>query len=118
MINAHEVKANQFNMSNATKKEKDLDLWATWFEVYEIRLNKEKCNPGRKAMMDKNNPKYILRNHLLEKAIEAADDEDFSLVNDLLKLVQNPFDDVKLSEEPVLNYCKGPSIQDMVIKVT
>ncbi|MBP7709506.1 MAG: YdiU family protein [Rickettsiales bacterium] len=40
------------------------------------------------------NPKFILRNHLLQTAIEKADlANDFSEVKKLLKIMQNPFDE-------------------------
>jgi uncharacterized protein YdiU (UPF0061 family) len=39
------------------------------------------------------NPKYVLRNHLGELAIRAARQKDFSLVANLLKVLQSPFDE-------------------------
>jgi uncharacterized protein YdiU (UPF0061 family) len=39
------------------------------------------------------NPKYVLRNHLGELAIRAAREKDFSVVADLLKVLQSPFDE-------------------------
>jgi uncharacterized protein YdiU (UPF0061 family) len=39
------------------------------------------------------NPKYVLRNHLGELAIRAARNKDFSVVADLLKVLQSPFDE-------------------------
>ena len=39
------------------------------------------------------NPKYVLRNHLGELAIRAAQHKDFSGVADLLKVLQSPFDE-------------------------
>ncbi len=39
------------------------------------------------------NPKYVLRNHLGELAIRAAQQKDFSVIADLLKVLQSPFDE-------------------------
>jgi serine/tyrosine/threonine adenylyltransferase len=39
------------------------------------------------------NPKYVLRNHLGELAIRAARQKDFSVVADLLTVLQAPFDE-------------------------
>ena len=40
------------------------------------------------------NPKYILRNYLVELAIrKAADEKDYSEVNRLLAIMQTPFDE-------------------------
>ena len=43
--------------------------------------------------MLKINPKYVLRNHLGEQAIRAAKLKDFSVVRDLLAVLENPFDE-------------------------
>ena len=39
------------------------------------------------------NPKFVLRNHLGQQAIEAAQRKDFSGVATLLELLQSPFED-------------------------
>ncbi len=44
-------------------------------------------------LMLKTNPKYVLRNHLGEEAIQAAKRKDFSMVADLLKVLERPFDE-------------------------
>ncbi|ARV17425.1 hypothetical protein AEP_00463 [Curvibacter sp. AEP1-3] len=43
--------------------------------------------------MLKSNPKYVLRNHLGEQAIQAARQKDFSMVADLLKVLEAPYDE-------------------------
>ena len=43
--------------------------------------------------MDQVNPAFILRNYLLEEAIQAAEKNDYSKVHELLKLVKRPFDE-------------------------
>ena len=73
--------------------------------------------------MDLVNPKYILRNHILEKAISAAENGDFSVVNQLLEIVQNPYKNHKKTlEEPIqscaFNFADRPKVDDMTIKVT
>lgn len=44
-------------------------------------------------LMLKTNPKYVLRNHLGEQAIQAARQKDFSMVADLLKVLETPYDE-------------------------
>lgn len=44
-------------------------------------------------LMLKTNPKYVLRNHLGEEAIQKAKLKDFSGVNTLLALLEAPFDE-------------------------
>jgi uncharacterized protein YdiU (UPF0061 family) len=43
--------------------------------------------------MLKTNPGYVLRNHLGEEAIQAAKRKDFTVVADLLKVLERPFDE-------------------------
>jgi serine/tyrosine/threonine adenylyltransferase len=45
------------------------------------------------AQMKRHNPKYILRQYLAQKAIENAENGDFSLVHQLHECLQNPFDE-------------------------
>jgi uncharacterized protein YdiU (UPF0061 family) len=44
-------------------------------------------------LMIKSNPKYVLRNHLGELAIRAAKDKDFSIVAQLSRALEHPFDE-------------------------
>ena len=45
------------------------------------------------ALMLRSNPKFVLRNHLGQQAIERAQTKDFSGVATLLKLLETPFDE-------------------------
>ena len=47
----------------------------------------------RQQQMQATNPKYILRNYLAQIAIEKAEKGDFSEIDTLLMLVQNPYDE-------------------------
>jgi uncharacterized protein YdiU (UPF0061 family) len=59
---------------------------------------------SRKVAMNKVNPKYILRNYLAQIAIEKAQNDDFSEVNKLLKILESPFDEQPENE----SYAKLP----------
>lgn len=64
----------------------------TWLARYTERLGAQ----GREqaaAAMQKVNPKFVLRNHLGEEAIQSAKLKDFSGVSTLLTLLQTPFDE-------------------------
>jgi uncharacterized protein YdiU (UPF0061 family) len=51
-------------------------------------------NKGLSAdLMLKTNPKYVLRNHLGELAIQAARSKDFSTVQQLLRVLEKPHDE-------------------------
>lgn len=77
-----------------------------WAERYIQRLQMENSiDQERKQRMDKTNPKYVLRNYLAEIAIQkATSDKDYSEIETLMRLVQNPFDEhpelEKYSAEP------------------
>jgi len=65
-----------------------------WSVQYRRRLKLEESNDAvRKSSMNKVNPKYILRNYLAQIAIEKAENNDFTEVDKLLKILQNPFDE-------------------------
>ena len=48
---------------------------------------------SRANLMLKNNPKYVLRNHLGEQAIRAAKLKDYSMIHTLSDVLQAPFDE-------------------------
>lgn len=65
-----------------------------WLDAYAVRLEKETLrDEERHAKMLKVNPKYILKNHLLQEAIERANKYDFSMIEELLKVAENPFEE-------------------------
>lgn len=82
-------------------KAKNAQIWEEWLTAYRNALAKTPAkitDEIRRLSMNAVNPKFILRNYLLEEAIRAADKEDYSKVNELLKLSSNPFDEASISE--------------------
>ena len=72
----------------------DRDAFAAWSVEYRQRLRAEdSIDAERKRAMDRVNPKYVLRNHLAQVAIEKAQQKDFSEVKRLLQILQQPFDE-------------------------
>jgi len=66
---------------------------------YVARLKKEEREDvARMEAMQGANPRYILRNWIAQRAIELAEEEDFSEVRFLLQLLQNPFSISKEAE--------------------
>jgi serine/tyrosine/threonine adenylyltransferase len=62
-----------------------------WAEKYRARLEAEPA-AGRKARMDRVNPRYVLRNYLAQQAISRAEEQrDFTEVDRLLDLLRDPF---------------------------
>lgn len=71
-----------------------LKTWENWFKKYILRLGKETLSDEqRKTAMDAVNPKYVLRNYMAQLAIDAANNDDFSVVAELHTLLKNPYDE-------------------------
>jgi len=72
----------------------DRNAFDVWLKDYLARLKLESTDDRtRKLQMDAINPKYILRNHLAQIAIEKAQMKDFSEIGVLLKLLESPYDE-------------------------
>jgi uncharacterized protein YdiU (UPF0061 family) len=65
-----------------------------WLDVYDERLKSNtSTTEERHQKMLEVNPKYVLKNYMLQEAIDAADNGDFRLVDQLFKLAQSPFEE-------------------------
>jgi len=72
----------------------------SWLNLYDARLAKEtRSEKERQTAMLKTNPKYVLKNYMLERAISLAKQGDFSQVETLLHLVSHPFDELAEYED-------------------
>lgn len=68
--------------------------WNIWFNKYADRLKIERVSSEeRKENMDLVNPKYVLRNYMAQLAIDAADNEDYSLIDELFTVLKQPYTD-------------------------
>ena len=77
------------NMSEEVKKQ-----WNGWFVKYANRLQKETISSEqRKAKMDAVNPKYVLRNYMAQLAINAAENDNYSVIDELFQLLKKPYDE-------------------------
>ncbi len=101
-----EVEAMEQNKNNQGEpdeglKAKNAQIWEEWLSAYQEALSKSPASVTdevRRKSMNSINPKFILRNYLLEEAIRAAEKDDYSKVNELLKLCYNPYDEASISE--------------------
>ena len=72
----------------------DRESFDDWSIQYRRRLRMEQSiDSHRRIRMNKVNPKYILRNYLAQIAIQKAEKGDFSEIDKLLKILENPFDE-------------------------
>lgn len=86
------IKEAFYDYENISEEVKQ--LWNTWLITYRERLKKEKfSNTERKAKMDAVNPKYVLRNYMAQLAIDAADEGDYALIDELFQLFKKPYDE-------------------------
>ena len=72
----------------------DRPAFDAWAQRYAARLAREASVDAERALrMNRANPKFVLRNHLAEAAIRAAQGGDFGETQRLLKVLQHPFDE-------------------------
>ncbi len=72
----------------------DRNRFDGWAVRYRERLAREQSrDEERRQRMDRVNPKYVLRNYLAQLAIEKAQQKDYTEIDRLLTLLQNPFVD-------------------------
>ncbi|APA86930.1 YdiU family protein [Paraburkholderia sprentiae WSM5005] len=65
-----------------------------WANDYRARLAAESRDDTTRAIaMNRVNPKFVLRNHLAETAIQRAKEKDFSEVERLATVLRRPFDE-------------------------
>jgi uncharacterized protein YdiU (UPF0061 family) len=86
-----------------------------WFEKYKQVIEIQKQDFFKmKELMKKTNPKFVIKNYMLQEAIDEAKQGDFKLVNDLLKIAQNPFSEHKEFER----YAKPTPLEYSNIKLS
>ena len=72
----------------------DREAFDAWALRYRARLAAESSEDNARAVrMNRVNPKFVLRNHLAQAAIERAQQGDFSETQRLLKVLEQPFDE-------------------------
>jgi uncharacterized protein YdiU (UPF0061 family) len=81
----------------AEQKRRILD----WLTRYCNRIRQDGDRPGesRREAMNRVNPKYVLRNYLVQVAIEGAENGDYEEVHNLLDLMRKPYDEQPANEK-------------------
>jgi len=80
--------------------------WHEWLSLYVDRLEKESAfAKARLPLMQRTNPRYVLRNYMAQLAIDKAEAGDYSVVEELCQLLRNPY-----VEQPNMDhwYAKRP----------
>jgi uncharacterized protein YdiU (UPF0061 family) len=77
--------------------------WVRWRERYRARLAAQPLDgAARRAGMNRVNPKYVLRAHLAQNAIAAAQQRDFGELARLHAVLRRPFDEQPENERYAL----------------
>ncbi len=89
-----------FNSRENNKNESIRDLFINresfdnWANIYKSQLQKDNQDDADRArQMQQENPKYILRNYLAQQAIEDAEKHNYETLENLLKVLQSPYDE-------------------------
>ena len=70
------------------------DRWEKWLRLYSDRLSSEMISSKERIeRMNRINPKYVLRNYMAQLAIDDADKGNYKLIDELYKLLKNPYDE-------------------------
>ncbi len=90
----------QFRSAPGERNEPVRDLFIdraafdAWAMQYAARLQREGSIDAERALrMNRSNPKFVLRNHLAEVAIRAAQQGDFTETARLLAVLERPYDE-------------------------
>lgn len=76
------------------------EKWTAFLQNYaEILVAENREKNERIEAMNRVNPKYVLRNYIAQLAIDAADKGDYSIVDELFKLLLKPYDEQPESEK-------------------
>lgn len=88
----------------------DLEAYDAWIADYRARLRAEGNTDDEARAWDMNrvNPKYVLRNHLAQAAIERAEAGDDTEVAKLVRLLARPYD-----EQPEMDAYAAPPPEEL-----
>ena len=76
------------------------DEFSVWYKKYQDRIKSQgKSKEEVFNLMKNSNPAVIHRNHRVEEALAAAENGDFSVMNNLLKALANPFEHSDFQKE-------------------
>jgi serine/tyrosine/threonine adenylyltransferase len=65
-----------------------------WLDAYLARVRDDGLDPERRrAAMNRVNPKFVLRNYLAQTAIDAAEQNDFTVIHQLQDVLRAPYDE-------------------------
>ena len=83
-------------LTNKITPELDSDIAKSWIVSFQERQITEGLSLDKKVIsMNQVNPKFILRNYMAQEAIDAAENNDFSILETLIIILTKPFKEHK-----------------------
>jgi len=81
-------------LSRKITPELDSDIAKSWINSFQQRHEKESSSLSEKlVLMNRTNPKFILRNYMAQEVIEDAEESDYGKLEALIKIITNPFEE-------------------------
>ena len=115
-LSLDDIKANKIpDAAWGLQRVKDSEEYKKFVDSYVKRLG-DTDDTARMELMQRSNPRYILRNWLAQRAIEKAEEDDFSEVQKLLRVLKNPYKIQPEAEDS--DYAKPPPGWSKELKVS
>jgi len=103
------------NPDNYVSQFSDVEAAQSWLDDYRARVMRDgRSDHDRRKAMNAVNPVYVLRNHLAQQAIEAAQDGDASKIDTLFMLLRNPY----IERDGYDDFARAPSPSEEHIQVS
>ncbi|RHY79935.1 hypothetical protein DYB30_000934 [Aphanomyces astaci] len=100
-------------------KQTQENRWQLWLDQYQQHLAKygtdADADVARRQAMNATNPKFILRNHVAQKAIDAASAGDLATVSHILHLLTHPFDDANECDAAIYSQPSDPNAPPLLV---
>ncbi|KAM9712928.1 protein adenylyltransferase SelO-like [Menidia menidia] len=100
-VTANQLRSRDFSDIWAIADLSSHKLFSDWINTYLLRISRQKSERDldRQNRMKSVNPRYVLRNWMAESAIRKAEMNDFSEVEQLLRVLSSPFVTQDAAEE-------------------
>jgi uncharacterized protein YdiU (UPF0061 family) len=92
-LNRAEMRKTLSTRSESDHRASNRQIWSSWLDKCHAYLDLSTFPEERLSILNKSNPKIVLRNWMAQRAISAAESGDFSEVNNLLEILSNPYID-------------------------
>ena len=112
------LEGDDINEANEDPAEQVEAAGVAWMARYLERIAEDDALSGeeRAALMRASSPKYVPRNHLMQRAIEAAEAGDVGPLDRLMEVMTRPYDEQPDAEAE--GYCSPAAREDLRAGVT